>query len=141
MVRKNYPFNEREIRKTEKFISRILVGLILAPFVIIDSLPKGVDNHNYVYNTNNSNKPLSKFWAIIFALIGLALVPVFISLISFAFQIVGFPVIGLFIFLALLLIPVLVWGAIICAVVESFTYNNKIPKDEVNQQKTTKGIF
>lgn len=125
--RKNYPWDMRVDKKMNKLVSGLLAGLIVAPFAIIDSLPN---------NTNNLNtEPVSKPIAIIFLIIGIALTPLFLPLISLAFEALDGIILGPFIFFALIFIPLVVWGGILCLVIESFSNNKKTnnkPKATIN---------
>lgn len=121
--RKDYPFNERDINKAGNLVSGLLAGLIVAPFAIIDSMPN---------NTNNLNtEPVGKPVAIILLIIGIALTPLFLPLISLAFELFDFFLIGPFIFFALIFIPLVVWGSILYLVIESFCNNEKTNKPKV----------
>ena len=80
--RKNYPWNSRAEKQMTNLVSGLLAGLIVAPFAIMDSVPN---------NTNNLNtEPVSKPVAIIFLIFGIALTPLFIPLISLAFELFDF---------------------------------------------------
>jgi hypothetical protein len=104
--------------------SGLLTGLILAPFAIMDSIPN---------NTNDLNtEPVSKPVAIIFLIIGIVLTPLFLPLISLAFEALDGIILGPFIFFALIFIPLVVWGGILCVVIESFSYNKKTNKPNLS---------
>lgn len=125
--RKNYPWNSRTDKQMTNLVSGLLAGLIVAPFAIMDSVPN---------NTNNLNtEPVSKPVAIIFLIIGIALTPLFIPLISLAFELFDFFLIGPLLFFAFIFIPLVVWGGIIYLVIESFSNNKKTnnkPKVAIN---------
>lgn len=125
--RKNYPWDSRVDKRMTNRVSGLLAGLIVAPFAIMDSVPN---------NTNNLNtEPVSKPVAIIFLIIGIALTPLFIPLISLAFELFDFFLIGPLLFFALIFIPLVVWGGIIYLVIESFSNNKKTnnkPKVAIN---------
>lgn len=124
--RKNYPWNSRVDNQMTNLVSGLLAGLIVAPFAIMDSIPN---------NTNDlKTEPLSKPIAVIFLIIGIALTPLFLPLISLAFEALDGIILGPFIFFALIFIPLVVWGGILCLVIESFSYNKKAnnPKVAIN---------
>ena len=91
--RKNYPWNSRVDKQMTNLVSGLLTGLILAPFAIMDAI------------TNNTNdlktEPVSKPVAIIFLIIGIVLTPLFLPLISLAFEALDGIILGPFIFFAL----------------------------------------
>lgn len=125
--RKNYPWDSRVDKQMSNLVSGLLAGLIVAPFAIMDSVPN---------KTNNLNtEPVSKPVAIILLIIGIALTPLFIPLISLAFELFDFFLIGPLLFFALIFIPLVVWGCIIYLVIESFSNNKKTnnkPKVAIN---------
>ena len=122
--RKNYPWNSRVDKQMTNLVSGLLTGLILAPFAIMDSIPN---------NTNDLNtEPVSKPVAIIFLIIGIVLTPLFLPLISLAFEALDGIILGPFIFFALIFIPLVVWGGILCVVIESFSYNKKTNKPNLS---------
>ena len=122
--RKNYPWNSRVDKQMTNLVSGLLTGLILAPFAIMDSIPN---------NTNDLNtEPVSKPVAIIFLIIGIVLTPLFLPLISLAFEALDGIILGPFIFFALIFIPLVVWGGILCVVIESFRYNKKTNKPNLS---------
>lgn len=105
--RKNYPWDSRVDKQMTNLVSGLLAGLIVAPFAIMDSMPN---------NTNNLNtEPVSKPVAIIFLIIGIALTPLFLPLISLAFEALDGIILGPFIFFALIFIPLVVWGYSLCS--------------------------
>ena len=78
MARKDYPFNKRVDKKMTNLISGLLTGLVFAPFAIMDSVPNDADI--------DYTKPVSKTFAVFLIIIGIALIPLFIPIISLAFQ-------------------------------------------------------
>ena len=121
--RKNYPWNSRVDKQMTNLVSGLLTGFIVAPFAIMGSMPN---------NTNNlKTEPVSKLVAIIFLIIGIALTPLFLPLISLAFEALNGIILGPFIFFALIFIPLLVWGGILYLVIESFNNNKKTNKPKV----------
>lgn len=118
--RKNYPSSSRVNKQMTNLVSGLLTGLIVAPFAIMDSMPN---------NTSNLNtEPVSKPVAIILLIIGIALIPLFLPLISLAFEALGGVILGPFIFFALMFIPLVVWGGILYFVIDSFCNNKKANK-------------
>lgn len=128
--RKNYPWDMRADRQMTNLVSGLLTGLIFAPFAIADSVPNSSD-----LNT----EPVSKPVAIIFLIIGIALVPLFIPLISLAFEALGVVILGPFIFIALIFIPLVVWGGILYTVIEAFSTNKK--NNKTNKSKVSTSIY
>lgn len=125
--RTNYPWDSRVDKQMTNLVSGLLAGLIVAPFAIMDSMPN---------NTNNlSTEPVSKPVAIIFFIIGIALTPLFLPLISLAFEALDGIILGPFIFFALIFIPLVVWGGILYVVIESFCNNKKTIKLKVASEK------
>ena len=123
MGRRNYPWNSRAEKQMTNLVSGLLAGLIVAPFAIMDAEPN---------NTNNLNtEPVSKPVAIIFLIIGIALTPLLLPLISLAFEALDGIILGPFIFFALIFIPLVVWGGILYVVIESFCNNKKTIKPKV----------
>ena len=65
-------------------------------------------------------------------IIGIALIPLFIPIISLAFQWFSFPFIGPLVSFALIFIPLVVWGVIVYLVIMSFTYKEEANTEDVN---------
>ena len=134
MTRKGYPFSKRTDKQMTNLVSGILTGLILAPFAI----GSNTSNSSYTPSISDANnKPISRITAIVLIIIGIALIPLFIPLISFAFQLFNFPFLGVFAFFILISIPLVVWGGIIFLVIESFSNQNNITSKNIGQEKNT----
>lgn len=125
--RKNYPWDSRVDKQMTNLVSGLLAGLIVAPFAIMDSVPN---------NTSSLNtEPVSKPVAIIYLIIGIAVTPLFITLISLAIELFDLFLIGPLLCFALIFIPLVAWGGIIYTVIESFSNNKKTnnkPKGAIN---------
>ena len=125
--RKNYPWDSRVDKQMTNLVSDLLAGLIVAPFAIMDSVPN---------NTSSLNtEPVSKPVAIIYLIIGIAVTPLFITLISLAIELFDLFLIGPLLCFALIFIPLVAWGGIIYTVIESFSNNKKTnnkPKGVIN---------
>ena len=124
MARKDYPFNKRVDKKMTNLISGLLTGLVFAPFAIMDSVPNDADI--------DYTKPVSKTFAVFLIIIGIALIPLFIPIISLAFQGFSFPFIRPLVSFALIFIPLVVWGVIVYLVIMSFTYKEEANTEDVN---------
>ena len=110
--------------KMTNLISGLLTGLVFAPFAIMDSVPNDADI--------DYTEPVSKTFAVFLIIIGIALIPLFIPIISLAFQWFSFPFIGPLVSFALIFIPLVVWGVIVCLVIMSFTYKEEANTEDVN---------
>ena len=135
MTRRNYPFHKRDVKRGSNLISGLLACLIVAPFAIVDSLPE---------SSKYDNEQVDKTSAIIFLIIGIALAPLFIPLIKLAFEF-GTGVFGSIIFMALIFLPVAVWGGIIVLVIQGFTNSKKQTQsnfsNNINQLRSKCDIF
>lgn len=135
MTRRNYPFHKRDVKRGSNLISGLLACLIVAPFAIVDSLPE---------SSKYDNEQVDKTSAIIFLIIGIALAPLFIPLIKLAFEF-GTGVFGSIIFMALIFLPVAVWGGIIVLVIQGFTNSQKQTQsnfsNNINQLRSKCDIF
>ena len=107
MARRNDPFNSRNAKWGANLISTLIAWSIVAPFAMAETL-----SNTQSASSNIDNKPISKTFAVILIILGIALIPLFIPLISLAFE--------CFLALPLLIIPIIIWGGIISLVVEAF---------------------
>ena len=118
MARRNDPFNSRNAKWGANLISTLIAWSIVAPFAMAETL-----SNTQSASSNIDNKPISKTFAVILIILGIALIPLFIPLISLAFE--------CFLALPLLIIPIIIWGVIISLVVESFTKHEEKEKIEL----------
>ena len=119
-------FPKRESKKMTKFVSGLFTGMLFSPLLVLD----GISNINT--SQDISDKPVNKIAAIILIIIGIALIPLFIPLILFGFELFDFPFIGPFVCFPFLILPFGIWGGIISIAYESFTY--KQVKEEQKQK-------
>ena len=84
-------FPKRESKKMTNLVSGLFTGMLFAPLLVFDGISK-INSSQDV-----SDKPVSKIAAIILIIIGIALIPLFIPLILFGFELFDFPFIGPFV--------------------------------------------
>lgn len=120
MARRNDPFNKRNLRFGTNLVSTLIAWSIVAPFAAVETL-----SNTQSTSSNIDNKPISKPFAVILIIIGIALIPLFVPLISFSFE--------CFLTIPLLIIPIIIEGAIISLVVEAFSNKDSGKNDNTNK--------
>ena len=123
-------FPKRETKKMTNLVSGLFTGMLFAPLLVFDGISK-INSSQDV-----SDKPVSKIAAIILIIIGIALIPLFIPLILFGFELFNFPFIGPFVCFPFLIIPIGIWGGIISVAYESFTYKQVKEEQKQNLKMT-----
>ena len=123
-------FPKRESKKMTKLVSGLFTGMLFSPLLVLD----GISNINT--SQDISDKPVSKIAAIILIIIGIALIPLFIPLILFGFELFDFPFIGPFVCFPFLILPLGIWGGIISVAYESFTYKQVKEEQKQNLKMT-----
>ena len=123
-------FPKRESKKMTNLVSGLFTGMLFAPLLVFDGISK-INSSQDV-----SDKPVSKIAAIILIIIGIALIPLFIPLILFGFELFDFPFIGPFVCFPFLILPLGFWGGIISVAYESFTNKQVEEKQKQNLKMT-----
>lgn len=123
-------FPKRESKKMTNLVSGLFTGMLFAPLLVFDGISK-INSSQDV-----SDKPVSKIAAIILIIIGIALIPLFIPLILFGFELFDFPFIGPFVCFPFLILPLGIWGGIISVAYESFTNKQVEEKQKQNLKMT-----
>ena len=114
MARRNYPFNKRDLRFGTNLVSTLIAWSIAAPFAIGNSSSKSASAYD--------DEPISKTFAVVLIIIGIALIPIFVPFIKFVEGSIFSILIGL---------PIGIWIGIILLVIQAFIADkeNKKPKD------------
>lgn len=121
MARRDDPFNKRNLRFGTNLVSTLIAWSIVAPFAAAETL-----SNTQSTSSNIENKPISKTFAVILIIIGIALIPLFVPLISFAFE--------CFLTIPLLIIPIIIWGVIISLTVEAFTKDENAKSTNIDDK-------
>lgn len=145
MARKDYPFSRRDSKRGNKLISGLLTGLLLSPILIESAMAKSINYDNISTIDNTWNKKEAMFVLVICIIIS-PLVYLFIKL---GILLSPFPILGIFAFIGLSCIPLLIWIASLYCAIKTFVSkkNSVLEKfEEVristnhtqeNQNKTT----